>query len=42
MLAAKGVVFTLVSLVTGLVASFLSFFIGQAILSSKHLGVTPG
>ena len=41
-LAAKGIVFTLVSLVTGLVASFASFFIGQAILSSKHLNVTLG
>jgi ABC-2 type transport system permease protein len=41
-LAAKGVVFTLVSLVTGLVASFVSFFIGQAILSSKDLGVSLG
>jgi ABC-2 type transport system permease protein len=41
-LAAKGVVFTLVSLVTGLVASFASFFIGQAILSSKHLGASLG
>ena len=41
-LAAKGVVFTLVSLVTGLVASFVSFFIGQAILSSKHLDVSLG
>ncbi len=35
-LAAKGIVFTLVSLVTGLVASFGSFFIGQAILSSPR------
>ena len=34
--------FFLVSLVTGLVASFVSFFIGQAILSSKHLNVTLG
>jgi ABC-2 type transport system permease protein len=41
-LAAKGVVFTLVTLVTGLIASFASFFIGQAILSSKHLGVSLG
>ena len=41
-LAAKGVVFTLVSLVTGLIASFVSFFIGQAILSTKHLGVSLG
>jgi ABC-2 type transport system permease protein len=42
LLAAKGVIFFLVSLVTGLVASFVSFFIGQAILSSKHLGVSLG
>ena len=41
-LAAKGVVFFLVSFITGLVASFVSFFIGQAILSSKHLNVTLG
>jgi len=41
-LAAKGVVFTAVALVTGLVASFLSFFIGQAILSSKHLNASLG
>jgi ABC-2 type transport system permease protein len=38
--AAKAVVFAVVSLVTGLVASFASFFIGQAILSSKHLNTT--
>jgi ABC-2 type transport system permease protein len=42
LLAAKGLVFAAVSLVTGLVASFLSFFIGQAILSTKHLNVTLG
>jgi ABC-2 type transport system permease protein len=41
-LAAKGVVFALVTLVTGLVASFVSFFIGQAILSTKNLGVSLG
>ena len=41
-LAAKGIVFTLVSLVTGLVASFGSFFIGQAILSSKNLNTSLG
>jgi ABC-2 type transport system permease protein len=41
-LAAKGIVFTLVSLVTGLLASFASFFIGQAILSSKHLNTSLG
>lgn len=38
--AAKAVVFAVVSLVTGLLASFASFFIGQAILSSKHLNTT--
>ncbi len=42
LLAAKGVVFALVSLITGLVATFVSFFIGQAILSSKHLNVSLG
>ncbi len=38
--AAKAVVFALVSLVTGLVAAFASFFIGQAILSGHHLGTS--
>jgi ABC-2 type transport system permease protein len=38
--AAKAVVFAAVSLVTGLVASFASFFIGQALLSSHHLDIT--
>jgi ABC-type transport system involved in multi-copper enzyme maturation permease subunit len=38
--AAKGVVFAAVTLVTGLVSTFVSFFIGQAILSSKHLNVS--
>jgi ABC-2 type transport system permease protein len=38
--AAKAVVFGLVSLVTGLIAAFASFFIGQAVLSGKHLDVT--
>jgi ABC-2 type transport system permease protein len=41
-LAAKGIVFTLVSLVSGLVASFGSFFIGQAILSTQHLNTSLG
>ena len=36
LLAAKAVVFGVVSLVTGLIASFASFFVGQAILSSAH------
>jgi ABC-2 type transport system permease protein len=39
---AKAIVFAVVSLVTGLVACFASFFIGQAILSSHHLNVTLG
>jgi ABC-2 type transport system permease protein len=41
-LAAKGIVFTLVSLVSGLIASFGSFFIGQAILSTKNLNTSLG
>jgi ABC-2 type transport system permease protein len=40
--AAKAVVFGLVALVTGLVTSFVSFLVGQAILSSWHVGVTLG
>jgi ABC-2 type transport system permease protein len=40
--AAKALVFAVVSLVTGLIACFASFFIGQAILSSHHLNVTLG
>src|SRR6266704_3365231 len=40
--AAKGVVFGLVALVTGLVTSFLAFFAGQAILSSQHVSTTLG
>jgi ABC-type transport system involved in multi-copper enzyme maturation permease subunit len=40
--AAKALVFAVVSLVTGLVACFASFFIGQAILSSHHLNATLG
>jgi ABC-type transport system involved in multi-copper enzyme maturation permease subunit len=40
--AAKAVVFAAVSFVTGLVASFGAFFIGQAILSSHHLNATLG
>lgn len=38
--AAKGVVFAAVALVTGLVASFASFFTGQAIMSGQHVSVT--
>ena len=40
--AAKAVVFGMVSLVTGLIAAFASFFIGQAILSGKHLDTSLG
>ena len=36
-LAAKAVVFSAVVFVVGEVASFVAFFVGQAILSSKHL-----
>ena len=38
--AAKGLVFAAVSLVTGLIASFGSFFLGQALMSGHHLSVT--
>ena len=38
--AAKAAVFAAVSLVTGLIAAFASFFTGQAILSGKHLDAT--
>jgi ABC-2 type transport system permease protein len=40
--AAKAVVFAAVTLVTGLIASFGSFFVGQALLSSAHLSATLG
>jgi ABC-2 type transport system permease protein len=40
--AAKGVVFAAVTLVTGLIVSFVSFFVGQAILSGAHLSATLG
>ena len=40
--AAKGLVFGAVALVVGLVTSFLAFFVGQAILSSQHVGTGLG
>jgi hypothetical protein len=40
--AAKAVVFGTVALATGVIASFASFFIGQAILSAQHVNVTIG
>jgi ABC-2 type transport system permease protein len=42
MIAAKGVVFTVVALVVSLVTSFVAFFIGQAIMSSDHISTTLG
>jgi ABC-2 type transport system permease protein len=41
-IAAKAVVFTVVAFVTGLVASFASFFLGQALMSSHHISTTIG
>src|SRR5215469_1937723 len=40
--AAKAVVFAVVTLVTGLVTCFASFFLGQALMSGHHLSVTLG
>jgi ABC-type transport system involved in multi-copper enzyme maturation permease subunit len=42
MIAAKGVVFTVVALVTSLVTSFTAFFLGQALMSSHHMSTTLG
>jgi ABC-2 type transport system permease protein len=44
MIAAKGVVFTLVALVTSLITAFTAFFLGQAIMSSSayHMGTSLG
>src|SRR5215469_18798411 len=42
MIAAKGVVFTLVALATSLVTSFAAFFAGQALMSSDHISTTIG
>jgi ABC-type transport system involved in multi-copper enzyme maturation permease subunit len=39
-LAAKGFVFTAVALVVGMVGSFTTFFVGQAILDSKGIGAS--
>lgn len=40
--AAKAAVFGVIALVTGLVTSFASFFLGQAIMSGQHIGVSLG
>ncbi len=38
--ASKAIVFGAVALITGLITSFLAFFVGQAILSSQHINTT--
>ena len=42
MIAAKGVVFTVVALVTSLATAFVAFFLGQALMSSHHISTTIG
>jgi ABC-2 type transport system permease protein len=42
MIAAKGIVFTMVALVTSLVTAFAAFFLGQALMSSDHISTTIG
>jgi ABC-type transport system involved in multi-copper enzyme maturation permease subunit len=42
LLAAKAMVFALTALVVGLVASFIAYFLGQAILSSQHIQSSIG
>ncbi len=39
-IVAKAAVFAVVAFVTGLIASFASFFVGQAIMSSDHISTT--
>jgi ABC-2 type transport system permease protein len=39
---AKAVVFAVIALIVGLVTSFASFFVGQAIMSSVHVNATLG
>jgi ABC-type transport system involved in multi-copper enzyme maturation permease subunit len=41
-LAAKAVVFGAIALVVGLVTSFISYFVGQAILSTQHINSSIG
>ncbi len=41
-LGAKAAVFAAVALVTGLVTSFVSYFLGQAVLSTQHINSTLG
>ncbi|HEY1665064.1 MAG TPA: ABC transporter permease [Trebonia sp.] len=42
LIAAKALVFGLVALVTGLITSFISFFLGQALMSSHHINASIG
>jgi ABC-2 type transport system permease protein len=42
LLAAKAVALAVVAFVAGLIGSFASFFVGQAIMSSHHLSTTLG
>jgi ABC-2 type transport system permease protein len=40
--AAKAIVFTVVALVASLIATFSAFFLGQALMSGKHINATIG
>ncbi len=40
MIAAKGIVFTVVAFVASLITAFASFFLGQALMSSHHISTT--
>jgi ABC-2 type transport system permease protein len=40
--AAKAIVFAVVAFVTGLITSFASFFLGQALMHSHHISTTIG
>lgn len=40
--AAKALVFGAIALITGLVTSFVSFFLGQALMSGQHIGTSLG
>ena len=42
MIAAKAVVFTAVALVSSLITAFVSFFLGQALMASHHMGTSIG
>src|SRR5439155_15273427 len=37
---AKAIVFALMALVTGMITSFCAFFLGQALMSGKHINAT--